>query len=502
MSLCPNPTGLVHNLGAVPTLSFSNSVRTAVKGSDAVVVIAAASVFKEDALPALLDPAVHDVVVKLGAIAKPGTLGGSANSLTNADPGRVFVGVLPDTLSRYNSPTRSDSIRRVIPAGDLGSCQKATIILILDDPSHYTAAANAVGRAFPEYTAKSGEASALKVTIVAVDREGAPIKATPGVKSTVAATRSVARLVDMPPTDLDPASYAKEARAFLGGLKGVRIKEITGNALLKQGLNGIHAVGRSAVSAPRLFIATYSPGRGASGRHIALVGKGVTYDTGGLNLKISGFMSNMKCDMGGSAAVLGAFKVLVEGKTKHKITLILCLAENAIGPAAYKPDDILAMHSGKTVEINNTDAEGRLCLASGVSYAARVLKADTIIDAATLTGAQMVATGLAHGALISNDEELEATFISAGKSSGDLCHPLPFAPELYKGEFESAVADMCNSVRSRTNAQTACAAQFIYWHIEDTGVKWAHIDLAGPAFPKNRGTGYGVALIASAVGSL
>jgi probable aminopeptidase NPEPL1 len=114
----------------------------------------------------------------------------------------------------------------------------------------------------------------------------------------------------------------------------------------------------------------------------------------------------------------------------------------------------------------------------------------------------MVATGLAHGALISNDEELEATFISAGKSSGDLCHPLPFAPELYKGEFESAVADMCNSVRSRTNAQTACAAQFIYWHIEDTGVKWAHIDLAGPAFPKNRGTGYGVALIASAVGSI
>ena len=213
-------------------------------------------------------------------------------------------------------------------------------------------------------------------------------------------------------------------------------------------------------------------------------------------------MSNMKCDMGGSAAVLGAFRVLAANGCKHKVSVILCLAENAIGPKAYKPDDVLRMHSGKTVEINNTDAEGRLCLASGVSYAARVLKADTVIDAATLTGAQMVATGLLHGALVSNDEDLEGRFVAAGKASGDLVHPLPFAPELYKSEFESAVADMCNSVRNRMNAQTACAAQFVYWHIEDTGVKWAHIDLAGPAFPKNRGTGFGVALIAETVNDL
>jgi len=494
---------VVHNPGAVPTLSFVNSVNTAIRGCDAVVVVAAASVFARKALPEFLSPPVHKLVIELGAIAKPGTLGGSANSLTGAKPGRVFVGVLPETLSRYNAPSRSDSIRRVIPAGDLGGHKKAAIVLILDDPSHYLAAANAVGRAFPEYTAKSGEASALAVTIVAIDREGGAIKASPQVKETVAATREAARLVDTPPTDLDPASYAKEARAFLAGVKGVRIKEITGNALVKQGLNGIHAVGRTAVSAPRLFIATYTPaGRGGSKRHIALVGKGVTYDTGGLNLKIQGSMSKMKCDMGGSAAVLGAFKVLATGRSKHKISLILCLAENAIGPAAYKPDDILHMHSGKTVEINNTDAEGRLCLASGVSYAARTLKADTVIDAATLTGAQMVATGVAHGALVSNDAEVEATFVAAGTASGDLVHPMPFAPELYKGEFESAVADMCNSVRNRMNAQTACAAQFVYWHIEDTGVKWAHIDLAGPAFPKNRGTGYGVALIAGAVAEL
>ncbi|MCA9657068.1 MAG: leucyl aminopeptidase family protein [Myxococcales bacterium] len=486
----------------MPTLSFANSVRAALKGCDAAVVVAAASAFAENALPALFDPPVQKLAVELGALAKPGLLGGCASTLTGHDPGRLYVGVLPETLSRYNAPSRAEGIRRVIP-GDIGQYSKAAIILILDDASHYLAAANAVGRAFPEFTAKSGDPSSLKLTIVAIDREGNAIKATPRIKETVATTRAVAALVDTPPTDLDPASYAKEARALLSGVKGVRIKEIVGDALVKQGLMGIHAVGRTAVSAPRLFIATYTPARGkGSDRHIALVGKGVTYDTGGLNLKIQGHMSNMKCDMGGSAAVLGAFRVLAANGCKHKVSVILCLAENAIGPKAYKPDDVLRMHSGKTVEINNTDAEGRLCLASGVSYAARVLKADTVIDAATLTGAQMVATGLLHGALVSNDEDLEGRFVAAGKASGDLVHPLPFAPELYKSEFESAVADMCNSVRNRMNAQTACAAQFVYWHIEDTGVKWAHIDLAGPAFPKNRGTGFGVALIAETVNDL
>ncbi|MEZ4382040.1 MAG: leucyl aminopeptidase family protein [Nannocystaceae bacterium] len=486
----------------MPTLSFANSVRSALKGCDAAVVVAAASAFAENALPALFDPPVQKLAVELGALAKPGLLGGGASTLTGGAPGRLYVGVLPETLSRYNAPSRAEGIRRVIP-GDIVQYSKAAIILILDDANHYLAAANAVGRAFPEFTAKSGDPSSLKVTIVAIDRGGNPIKVTPRIKETVETTRAVAALVDTPPTDLDPTSYAKAARALLSGVKGVRIKEIVGDALVKQGLMGIHAVGRTAVSPPRLFIATYTPSRGkSSGRHVALVGKGVTYDTGGLNLKIQGNMSNMKCDMGGSAAVLGAFKVLAANGCKHKVSVILCLAENAIGPQSYKPDDILHMHSGKTVEINNTDAEGRLCLASGVSYAARVLKADTVIDAATLTGAQMVATGLLHGALVSNDEDLEGRFLAAGKASGDLVHPLPFAPELYKSEFESPVADMCNSVRNRMNAQTACAAQFVYWHIEDTGVKWAHIDLAGPAFPKNRGTGFGVALIAETVNDL
>jgi probable aminopeptidase NPEPL1 len=233
-----------------------------------------------------------------------------------------------------------------------------------------------------------------------------------------------------------------------------------------------------------------------------LVGKGVTYDTGGLSIKGKSAMPSMKADMGGAAATLAAFRTLATTRSKHKITLLLCLAENAVGPASYKPDDILTMHSGKTVEVNNTDAEGRLVLADGVSYAARVLKVDTIFDAATLTGAQLVATGNVHAAIVSNSAALEQLTVAAGHRSGDLVHPLMFCPELYKREFRSHVADMKNSVRNRSNAQCSCAAQFIHWHIEDTAIDWCHIDLAGPAFIAERGTGFGTALLTAAVSAL
>jgi probable aminopeptidase NPEPL1 len=297
---------------------------------------------------------------------------------------------------------------------------------------------------------------------------------------------------------MNPEKLAESAKELLVGLEHVRMKEIAGDALLENDLNGIHAVGRTALKAPRMLVATYTPPN-ASKLHVALVGKGITFDTGGLHLKGRGSMETMKSDMGGSAAVAGAFRVLARTGCPHKLSLVMCIAENAIGPGSYKPDDVLIMHSGKTVEINNTDAEGRLLLADGVSYAARVLKADVIIDAATLTGAQLVATGLMHAAVMSNDEALERTAIEAGYATGDLVHPLPFAPEFYKAEFKSPVADMRNSVKDRANAQTSCAGQFIYNHLEDCAVRWCHIDLAGPSFRSDRATGFGVALMSEMV---
>jgi probable aminopeptidase NPEPL1 len=216
----------------------------------------------------------------------------------------------------------------------------------------------------------------------------------------------------------------------------------------------------------------------------------------------------MKRDMGGAAAVLSAFGAYTRSMTsanvpKRPIHAILCLAENAVASHALRADDIITMFSGKTVEINNTDAEGRLVLADGCAHAVKYLNPATIIDIATLTGAQGVATGRFFGALYCNDDSLEDLAQACGRESGDLCHAMPYAPEFFKSEYQSAVADMKNSVADRTNAQVSCAGQFIGNHIsewlDEGSGRWLHIDMAYPSFDKKdeRATGYGVGLLFS-----
>jgi probable aminopeptidase NPEPL1 len=445
---------------------------------------------------ALLPAPLAALAARIARETRPGDLGRAAIGFAPGDRSpRVAVAVLPDAVARYNSPARAESIRRAALAlPDRGT---SGLAVVLDDAAHALAAANAVAKALPRFSAKTGR-PARAVRCLLVDPAGRALKPPRHVVATAEATRDAARLVDTPPSELGPAELARAARRLCAGLRGLRWRELAGPALARAGLRGILAVGRAASAPPRLLAATQQAPR-RRGLHVALVGKGITYDTGGLHLKARGSMEGMKADMGGAAAAIGAFRVLCATGSPHRVSLVLCIAENAIGPRAYKPDDILTMHSGKTVEINNTDAEGRLLLADGVSYAARVLGADVVLDAATLTGAQMVATGLLHAAVVSNDAEVERTLVEAGRASGDLAHPLPFAPEFYKHEFDSPVADMRNSVRDRSNAQPSCAAQFIYWHVEDAGVRWAHVDLAGPAVLKDRGTGFGVALLSEAV---
>lgn len=420
-------------------------------------------------------------------------------TLTLDNPEQLHVGVLPDAVSRHNAPSRAEAIRRAVLAGNSGS-GKLAIVVVLDKAAHALAASNAVARALPTFTLKSKSNVDRKIALVLVDTKGNPITVDASIQATVHASRAAAQWVDTPPDMLNPASFAAQAKQFLKGVAGVRIKEIVGQKLVDQGMMGIYSVGRAATEAPRLLIASYSPGRGgAKAKHVALVGKGICFDAGGLNLKATGSISGMKMDMGGGAAMLGAFKALAQQKCPHKVTLLLCLAENAIDAGSYRPDDVLTLHSGKTVEINNTDAEGRLLLADGVSYAARNLGADVILNAATLTGAQMISTGVLHAAVVSNKESLEKSAVKVGLACGDLTHPLVFAPEIFCAEFPSKVADMTNSVSSRMNAQSSCAAQFVYAQIEDQDVDWLHIDLAGPAMIQGRGSGYGVALVSQIV---
>ena len=232
--------------------------------------------------------------------------------------------------------------------------------------------------------------------------------------------------------------------------------------------------------------------------------QGVIYDTGGLSLKPKVGMCGMKHDMGGSAGLLGGFQAAVQLKVPCKITLILAIVENAIGPLAVRNDDVLTMKSGKTVEINNTDAEGRLVLADCVSYASNGLEGgerpDVILDMATLTGAQGVTTGKRHAGILSRTKRLEERVMGAGMRTGDLVFPMLYAPELLKLEFSSKVsddwmeiigyfhhyftttylsftiffgtlanqiADMKNSVKDRSNAQASCAGHFIESHIDE-----------------------------------
>jgi probable aminopeptidase NPEPL1 len=428
-------------------------------------------------------------------------------------PERLVVSVLPDRMSRSLSPSRSEAIRRVMDPGRLEKKGRGGLVLVVDKADDAPAALAAVARALPCYSAKSSAPSPRKLAIAVVTLDAGELRPTAELELVLNVVRDTAELVDTPPSELTPEAFAARAEAWLGALPSVTTQLIVGDELAAHGLGGIHAVGRAAPVAPRLLVATYRPGartRGAGSstrdvatvherdpRHIALVGKGITYDTGGLALKVGGVMVGMKADMAGAAACLGAFRLLVSSGFDRPLSLVLPMAENSIGRHAYRNDDVLRMHSGKTVEINNTDAEGRLLLADGVSWAGRVLGATTILDAATLTGAQLVATGKVFAAVMSNEEALEAHAVAAGRATGDHVHPLLFAPELFKAEFRSKIADMMNSVADRNNAPSSAAGQFIFNHLEGLDVAWAHVDLAGPAFPDGRATGFGALLLAA-----
>ena len=213
---------------------------------------------------------------------------------------------------------------------------------------------------------------------------------------------------------------------------------------------------------------------------IFLAGKSIMFDAGGYSLKDKQSIIGMKFDMGGGAGILHTFINLVaKCNPRVNIVALLPIAYNGISATAYQNDDIIEMHSGKFVEINNTDAEGRLCIADCVSYASGMLKADYIFDLCTLTGAQGMTTGMHHAAMYANDENLERIAVKVGKSSGDLVTPVVYAPEVHKNQFKSSVADMTNSVGNRYDAQVSCAGYFIEAHLdEDWNGKFMHIDCA------------------------
>ena len=451
-----------------------------------------------------------------------GDEGGTATSLYTpsdaaAKPGAVVAAVLPEPCSRHASPLRPHAVTALVGAG-VGASADASVVAVLDDPTHAGGVACAVARAFPRYSFRKPPAEPKPAPAVRVGfaTAAAGAIADKGVYSActaaAAGVRLAARIVDTPPAELTTLAFeaeAREAAARLSALgREVQCSSIAGDALREQGYGFIHAVGRAAECPPALVILSHVP-TGAE-RHTVLVGKGIVYDTGGLALKGRDGMCGMKADCGGAAALLGAFESAVAiGTRGSALHLILCLAENAIGPTAVRNDDVIQCFSGKTCEVNNSDAEGRLVLSDGVAHATALpprlpglaRHPHLVVDMATLTGAQGVATGKRHGAIVSNFEDVEVAAVAAGKISGDLVHPLPYAPEFYRKEFKSKVADMKNSVKDRSNAQSSCAGNFIAEHLHpEYKGGWLHVDMAGPAFIDDRATGYGVGLILGLLG--
>ena len=266
-------------------------------------------------------------------------------------------------------------------------------------------------------------------------------------------------------------------------------------ALIRQKMGGIIAVNAGSVIEPALIINEYHHPQAK--KTILLVGKGVTFDSGGISLKPSTNMGEMKMDMGGGACVLSALATVARQKLKVNVIGLIPTTDNMPSGSAQRPGDIITMYSGKTVEVDNTDAEGRLILADALSYGIKKYQPNAVVDLATLTGACVIALGHVQAALYSNDKGLLSKMKSAGEISGELCWPMPLT-DAYNEQIKSEVADLKN-VGGR-DAGSITAAKFLEHFVEN--VPWVHLDIAGTAMrPKSNsyhpkgGTGYGVRLL-------
>ena len=302
-------------------------------------------------------------------------------------------------------------------------------------------------------------------------------------------------LVTEPANIIYPESFVERVKASIDG-SGIEVEVLDRKAMEKLGMGALLGVAQGSSREGRLLILKWNGGGKA--QPTAFVGKGVTFDTGGISIKPAAGMEAMKWDMGGAGAVVGALKALALRKAKANVVGICGLVENMPGGNAQRPGDVVTTMSGQTVEVINTDAEGRLVLADAVTYVQKTFKPSTIIDLATLTGAILISLGHEWAGLFSNNEELAGELKQAAEESGDQLWRMPLA-ESFDRLIDSPIADMKNVGPREGGSITA--AQFIQRFIEN-GVKWAHIDMAGKAWSDKAGatydkgaTGFGVRLL-------
>jgi leucyl aminopeptidase len=413
----------------------------------------------------------------------------------------VLTGLGPLTGTR-SRPT-PEALRRAAGAATRSLAGTATVALALPTPDIAALAAVAEGGllgayAFTRYrTAGAGGSAAgaeapkppVRTVVVLTDQTRsraarAVAKRAQVLTDAVSATRD---LVNTPPSDLFPHAFAEQAVAAADGLP-ITVAVLDEKRLARGGYGGLIGVGKGSSRPPRLVTLDYAPA-GASA-HIALVGKGITFDTGGISLKPPAGMEAMKSDMAGAAAVLQTVLAAARLGLGVRVTGWLALAENMPSGTAQRPSDVITIRGGRTVEVLNTDAEGRLVLADALVEASAAAP-DLIVDVATLTGAQRVALGNRVSAIMANDDDLRARVHGLADAAGEQFWPMPLPAEL-RPSLDSAVADLANMGESFGGMLVAGVflSEFVGTRPgEDAPIRWAHLDIATPAF--NTGAAYG-----------
>ena len=402
-------------------------------------------------------------------------------------------------LGKIQSTYDHETLRRAAGAAarSLGGHAAATFSL----PAKNAEAVKAIaeGAALGSYlfdtfrgTTKAEQKSPLKsitiYTLLAADNQVK--KDAKSAEIIAQATNLVRDLINTPPSHLTPDTFcdaiSDAVKKAGGSAAGLKISVMSESQLKSKGFGGITAVGQGSVNPPRLLHIAYSPKGAQASKKYAFVGKGITFDTGGLALKPALGMEAMKSDMSGAAAVCAATIAIALLQLPVAIETWAPLAENMVSENATRPSDVITMYGGKTVEVLNPDAEGRLVLGDALVKAQESKDLDGIIDVATLTGAQVVALGTRTSAVMTNNEEFSAQFLRAAEISGEAFWPMPLPVEL-RASLDSPVADMAN-IGDRMGGMLV-AGLFLKEFVSDE-LPWLHLDIAGPAYNEGKAHGY------------
>jgi len=392
-----------------------------------------------------------------------------------------------------------EDLRRAVGAAVRSLAGKERVAVVLAESGAEVLGATAEGAAFGAYGydgLKTGDAAARKAPVAEV---ALVTTADPDAETQAAAARAqilgeavtaTRDLINTPPSHLFPQAFAEAAQAAVrsAGVGSLSIEVLDDEQLRAGGYGGLAGVGQGSTRGPRLVKISYT--HPEASRKLAFVGKGITFDTGGISLKPSTSMETMKSDMSGAAAVVHAALAVARLGLPVNVTAWAALAENMPGGNAIRPSDVLTMFGGKTVEVLNTDAEGRLVLADAI-VAASLEQPDAIVDVATLTGAQVLALGHRTAAVMSNDEEFRVQVESAAERAGEDFWPMPLPAHLRK-TMDTQVADLAN-MGDRMGGMLVAGLflqEFVGDGAEGEQIPWAHLDIAGPAYNESAPYGY------------